>query len=59
MLDLGIPFLGEKIVLNPGDKLFLYTDGIPEAMNEEEEEYSRKNDKFLKSHAEKNRRGIY
>ena len=23
-----------------GDRLFLYTDGIPEAMNEKEEEYS-------------------
>ncbi len=54
MLDLGIPFLGEKIVLNPGDKLFLYTDGIPEAMNEEEEEYSEgRMINFLKSHAEK------
>ena len=26
--------------MNPGDKLFLYTDGIPEAMNLNEEEYS-------------------
>lgn len=26
-----------KISLKPGDKLFLYTDGIPEAMNEKEE----------------------
>jgi phosphoserine phosphatase RsbU/P len=40
MFDFGIPFTGQKAVMNPGDKLFLYTDGIPEAMNELEEEYS-------------------
>jgi sigma-B regulation protein RsbU (phosphoserine phosphatase) len=40
MLDLGIPYQGEKLVMNTGDKLFLYTDGIPEAMNKDEEEYS-------------------
>jgi sigma-B regulation protein RsbU (phosphoserine phosphatase) len=26
--------------MNTGDKLFLYTDGIPEAMNINEEEYT-------------------
>jgi sigma-B regulation protein RsbU (phosphoserine phosphatase) len=52
MLDFGIPFLGEKLVLNPGDKLFLYTDGIPEAMNENEEEYSEaRMVNFLKNHS--------
>jgi sigma-B regulation protein RsbU (phosphoserine phosphatase) len=40
MFDFGIPFTGQKTVMNSGDKLFLYTDGIPEAMNENEEEYS-------------------
>jgi serine phosphatase RsbU (regulator of sigma subunit) len=40
MFDFGIPFAGQKSVMNQGDKLFLYTDGIPEAMNEKEEEYS-------------------
>jgi serine phosphatase RsbU (regulator of sigma subunit) len=40
MFDFGIPFTGQRLMLNPGDKLFLYTDGIPEAMNENEEEYS-------------------
>jgi len=40
MFDFGIPFTGQKSIMNPGDKLFLYTDGIPEAMNENEEEYS-------------------
>ncbi|MDZ7626099.1 MAG: PP2C family protein-serine/threonine phosphatase [Ignavibacteriaceae bacterium] len=40
MLDLGIPYSGQTLSMNPGDKLFLYTDGIPEAMNINEEEYS-------------------
>jgi sigma-B regulation protein RsbU (phosphoserine phosphatase) len=40
MFDFGIPFTGQKTVMNSGDRLFLYTDGIPEAMNEKEEEYS-------------------
>jgi sigma-B regulation protein RsbU (phosphoserine phosphatase) len=40
MLDLGIPYTTRNITLTAGDKLFLYTDGIPEAMNLNEEEYS-------------------
>lgn len=40
MFDFGIPFTGQKSVMNSGDRLFLYTDGIPEAMNEKEEEYT-------------------
>jgi sigma-B regulation protein RsbU (phosphoserine phosphatase) len=40
MLDLGIPYVGQTLSMNPGDKLFMYTDGIPEAMNTKEEEYS-------------------
>jgi sigma-B regulation protein RsbU (phosphoserine phosphatase) len=40
MFDFGIPFAGQKLIMNAGDRLFLYTDGIPEAMNEKEEEYS-------------------
>ncbi len=40
MLDFGIPYQGEKLVMNSGDKLFFYTDGIPEAMNKDEVEYS-------------------
>jgi sigma-B regulation protein RsbU (phosphoserine phosphatase) len=51
MLDLGIPYQGQTLNINPGDKLFLYTDGIPEAMNKSEEEYSdqRMIDFFLKN----------
>lgn len=40
MFDFGIPFAGQKTTIHKGDRLFLYTDGIPEAMNEREEEYS-------------------
>jgi len=40
MFDFGISYTGQKSVMNSGDKLFLYTDGIPEAMNANEEEYS-------------------
>jgi sigma-B regulation protein RsbU (phosphoserine phosphatase) len=46
MFDFGIPFAGQKSIIRSGDKLFLYTDGIPEAMNEKEEEYS--DDKMIK-----------
>ena len=28
-----------EIQLVPGDKLFVYTDGVPEATNEQEEQY--------------------
>jgi phosphoserine phosphatase RsbU/P len=54
MFDFGIPFAGQKSIMDSGDKLFLYTDGIPEAMNENEEEYSDKKmiDFFIK-HSEK------
>lgn len=40
MLDFGITYEGKNLILNNGDQLFLYTDGIPEAMNINEEEYS-------------------
>jgi phosphoserine phosphatase RsbU/P len=53
MFDFGIPYTGQKSVMNPGDKLFLYTDGIPEAMNENEEEYSdEKMIEFFKEHSD-------
>lgn len=53
MFDFGIPYTGKQSIINSGDKLFLYTDGIPEAMNEREEEYS--DDKminYFQSHSE-------
>ncbi len=53
MLDLGMPFSGQNSIMQSGDKLFLYTDGIPEAMNENEEEYSdEKMFNFFQNHAE-------
>ncbi len=54
MLDLGIPYTGQTLSIDSGDKLFLYTDGIPEAMNENEEEYSEdKMINFFTEHSEK------
>jgi sigma-B regulation protein RsbU (phosphoserine phosphatase) len=35
MLDLDLPFETERIVLGPGERLLLYTDGITEANNEQ------------------------
>ena len=35
----GIPFNEQKIFLKRGDLLFLYTDGVTEALNVAEEEY--------------------
>jgi sigma-B regulation protein RsbU (phosphoserine phosphatase) len=40
MFDMGLPFATAKDKMNPGDRLLLYTDGIPEAMTIDEEEYS-------------------
>lgn len=40
MFDLGIPFTGQTSSIHKGDTLFFYTDGITEAMNKSEEEYS-------------------
>lgn len=36
----GISFVQEEAVLAPGDLLFLYTDGVTEALNEKKELYS-------------------
>ena len=40
MFDMGLPFDGETMKLDSGDRLFLFTDGIPEAMDPKENEYS-------------------
>ena len=34
-----IPLPEYELQLNPGDRLFVYTDGVPEAINEKEEAY--------------------
>ncbi|MRR54732.1 MAG: HAMP domain-containing protein [Deltaproteobacteria bacterium] len=36
----GISYRRERLLLEPGDRLFLYTDGVTEAMNVEEEIFS-------------------
>ena len=35
----GIPFVEQRIKLKRGDLLFLYTDGVTEALNVNDEEY--------------------
>lgn len=40
MFDMGLPFEGQKLKIMKGERLLLYTDGIPEAMNINEEEYT-------------------
>jgi phosphoserine phosphatase RsbU/P len=40
MFDMGLLYTGQNIKLEAGDKLFMYTDGIPEAMNNNQEEFS-------------------
>ena len=35
----GMPFKEYELQLEPGDKLFVYTDGVPEAINANEEQY--------------------
>ena len=35
----GVPVKEYEMDLNPGDRLFVYTDGIPEAISETEEAY--------------------
>ena len=34
-------FKTERLVLNPGDRMLLYTDGVTEAMNREQAFYSK------------------
>ena len=35
----GVRYRDYEIQLDPGDRLFVYTDGVPEAINTEEEQY--------------------
>ncbi len=39
MLGLDFPYTSEKVVIEPGESILLYTDGVTEAMNEHDEEY--------------------
>ena len=35
----GVKFKEYELQINPGDRLFVYTDGIPEAIDEKVEQY--------------------
>jgi sigma-B regulation protein RsbU (phosphoserine phosphatase) len=39
MLDLDLPYESEQFTFSPGDRMLLYTDGIPEAQNAAQELY--------------------
>jgi sigma-B regulation protein RsbU (phosphoserine phosphatase) len=40
MFDMGLPFDSQKMTLEKGERLFIFSDGIPEAMDKDEEEYT-------------------
>ena len=40
MFDMGLPFESQKMILEKGERLFIFSDGIPEAMDKDEEEYT-------------------
>lgn len=43
----GVTYKGYEIILEPGDKLFLYTDGVPEATDEDNRMFG--NDRMLEA----------
>jgi sigma-B regulation protein RsbU (phosphoserine phosphatase) len=50
--EAGVGFMEERLAFNPGDKLFLYTDGLSEYMNPDGEMYGNQRlHALLKEHA--------
>ena len=46
-----IPFRQHEFYLEPGDRLFVYTDGVPEATNKEDKQFGTERMlSFLNSH---------
>lgn len=39
MLDIEFPYQSDRIIIQPGERVLLYTDGVPEAMNNDEKQY--------------------
>ena len=55
----GLPFKEYEIVFYPGDRLFVYTDGVPEAINEYEQEYGLDRlDAILNKHEDKSEQDL-
>lgn len=55
VMETTIPYESETLELNSNDKIFLFTDGITEAMNKEQEEYSDERlEKFVVGLSEEN-----
>ena len=53
MLEMEFPFTTDEVVIAPGDRLLLYSDGLTEAMNPQEELYDnvRPVKQFIADHA--------
>ena len=48
MVNMNLPYDGQQLALEPGEGLLLFTDGIPEAMNEHDEPFGDETlEKFL------------
>ncbi len=39
MMGLDFPYTSEKVIINPGESILLYTDGVTEAMDKDDNEY--------------------
>ena len=56
----GIKYTKNNFVMKPGDKLFIYTDGVPEATNASDSMYGMKRlETTLASHANDNLRDLF
>ena len=50
----GLPYSDKELQLHPGDKVFLFTDGVSECMNESNEEYGEQRiETFLRNAEDK------
>jgi len=54
MMGLDFPYTSEKVIINPGESILLYTDGVTEAMDKDDNEYDdiRPLKKFYKKNSQ-------